>query len=891
MTRSRGWAWRALLSALAGGGLTAAGLGGPLTGGALGADTPVSSSTPAEGSTSTAPAPTPTPVAGASGTAEQPANTSPTSTPAPSTPPPSTPAPTTATPAPPVVEVPKVVVQRRQKTTASKNAKNPSLTATRPQPPSSGSATSGAKGPTTASGPNGVAPSPQLIAAQAGALAAELATSAASVQALGFYRIPLFLLPIYRAAAIQYGVPWQILAAINEVETNYGSDLSVSSAGAEGWMQFEPSTWLQYGVDALDAGYADPYNPVDAIFAAARYLHAAGASSNLRTAILAYNHSEAYASSVLLRAKLISSYPKSVIATLTGLVDARLPVTGKQVAWGSLLPAAPSASSATANAKAVTGDAKTASSAASLSGPAPDSVVAPSPTAAAAAAQNGKSGSTAAAGSVPGSVPAPSPTAAADAFRAAEAASAAPQFVELMSSPNASVVAVQDGRILGLGSSHRLGKYVILRDIYGDVFTYAGLGSIAPSYRLPKVPSAALIASAKARAAGVGTGDPASGKAASAGSNSPLTLRVKQSHAQTTSSQDSVPAGSAESVPAATGKVRLFADPGNPDALAAAARVTSTAPHVGSGHGRSLRRGSLVAEGTVLGHVLVPKGAKDGHLRFAVQPAGDAGAIDPRPVLANWKELNAALHPQGAKAQSGLLGATASDVFLLSKSQLELAVLSDPGITLEARARHEVASGVIDRRVLAVLAFLSRSGLKPTVQALHRGPRLSTAAGRLSASNSDTGGAVDISEVNGIPILGHEGSGSIADSTIRTLLTLRGEFVPNQIASLMKYPGDTNTFATRAHANAIQIDFQPSAAALGLTSAVAAKTAHSSRTAPSPFVAGGNLSLTQWNELLARIGALPKPTVAAKPTSAAIRDPQAASDNRSLGVRSPTSGG
>jgi hypothetical protein len=299
----------------------------------------------------------------------------------------------------------------------------------------------------------------------------------------------------------------------------------------------------------------------------------------------------------------------------------------------------------------------------------------------------------------------------------------------------------------------------------------------------------------------------------------------------------------------------------------------------------------------VLGHVLVPKGARDGHLRFAVQPAGDTGSIDPRPVLANWKELDAALHPQGAKGQTDLLGATASDVFLLSKSQLELAVLSDPGITLDARGRHEIASGVIDRRVLAVLAFLSRSGLKPTVQALHRGPSLSTAAPRLSASDSDTGGAVDISKVNGIRIAGHEGSGSIADSTIRTLLTLQGEFVPSQIASLMKYPDDPNTFATRAHANAIQIDFQPSAAYLGLTSAtsaVAAKAAHSStsgRTAPSPFVASANLSLTQWNELLARIGALPTPTVAGKPTSAAIRDPQAASDNRSLGVRSPTSGG
>ncbi len=230
--------------------------------------------------------------------------------------------------------------QRRQKTTPSENT-SPNLTATHGQPSAQPTTGSSKQGPTTASGPNGVAPSPQLVAAQAGALAAELATSAASVQALGFYRIPLFLLPIYRAAAIQYGVPWQILAAINEVETDYGSDLSVSSAGAEGWMQFEPSTWLQYGVDALDAGYADPYNPVDAIFAAARYLHAAGAAKNLRTAILAYNHSEAYAESVLLRAKLISSYPKSVIATLTGLVDARLPVTGKQVSWGALLPRPP----------------------------------------------------------------------------------------------------------------------------------------------------------------------------------------------------------------------------------------------------------------------------------------------------------------------------------------------------------------------------------------------------------------------------------------------------------------------------------------------------------------------------------------------------------------------
>ena len=75
------------------------------------------------------------------------------------------------------------------------------------------------------------------------------------------FAVPPFLLPIFQAAGTAYGIPWQVLAAINKVETDYGRDLSVSSAGAEGWMQFLPSTWVQYGVDANGDGYRDPYNP------------------------------------------------------------------------------------------------------------------------------------------------------------------------------------------------------------------------------------------------------------------------------------------------------------------------------------------------------------------------------------------------------------------------------------------------------------------------------------------------------------------------------------------------------------------------------------------------------------------------------------------------------
>src|SRR5688572_8213241 len=119
------------------------------------------------------------------------------------------------------------------------------------------------------------------------------------------FRIPPFLLPIYQAAGIQYGIRWEILAAINEIETDYGRNLNISSAGALGWMQFMPSSWRAYGVDANRDGVKDPFNPVDAIFAAARYLKAAGAQQDIRKGIFAYNHADWYVDSVLMRAQVI----------------------------------------------------------------------------------------------------------------------------------------------------------------------------------------------------------------------------------------------------------------------------------------------------------------------------------------------------------------------------------------------------------------------------------------------------------------------------------------------------------------------------------------------------------------------------------------------------------
>jgi cell wall-associated NlpC family hydrolase len=90
-----------------------------------------------------------------------------------------------------------------------------------------------------------------------------------------------------------------VLASINKIETDFGTNLNVSSAGAVGWMQFLPSSWETYGLDANGDGRKDPYNPVDAICAAAHYLKVAGGTKDLYNAILSYNHADWYVQEVL----------------------------------------------------------------------------------------------------------------------------------------------------------------------------------------------------------------------------------------------------------------------------------------------------------------------------------------------------------------------------------------------------------------------------------------------------------------------------------------------------------------------------------------------------------------------------------------------------------------
>jgi murein DD-endopeptidase MepM/ murein hydrolase activator NlpD len=115
------------------------------------------------------------------------------------------------------------------------------------------------------------------------------------------------LLGLWQRAGSAYGIPWQVLGAIDKVESNFGRNMGPSSAGAIGWMQFMPDTWLRWGIDANGDGVADPWNPDDAIFSAARYLAAAGGASDIYRAVYAYNHADWYVQEVLGLAHLYGS--------------------------------------------------------------------------------------------------------------------------------------------------------------------------------------------------------------------------------------------------------------------------------------------------------------------------------------------------------------------------------------------------------------------------------------------------------------------------------------------------------------------------------------------------------------------------------------------------------
>jgi len=583
------------------------------------------------------------------------------------------------------------------------------------------------------------------------------------------FEIPPFLLPIFQAAGAAYGIPWQVLAAINEVETDYGRDLSISSAGAEGWMQFLPSSWAQYGVDANGDGYKDPYNPADAIFAAARYLRAAGGDGNIRDAIFSYNHSQAYVSSVMLRAQLLGGTPSELLGAITGLTEARFPV----YATAHFADGFPTV-------------------------------------------RTRKGGSR----TLPGTTiyaPAGSP-----------------------------VIASQDGEVEQVGDSPALGRYVRLRDAYGNQYTYARLGSLQRVYPViePRVDSKV---SAGVQAA---PREPAPSGPATAGEQP----RSPVSEGATVSGLALGAAASLESAPSQT--------PAPAGAPAQSATPQTVAPHVqafreGSSevYLHALRPGVQVIAGTVLGHVASTGGSEEPHIVFQIRPAGpDAPLIDPKPVLDGWVALenSSVFH---AKGENPFLATSPSvgQVLLESKQQLEPQVLRDAGIHLTRCARQDIRSGRVDKRVLAALEYLSVSGLKPAVSGMPCPPSTPAAL----ASNTNPGSAIDaisITAVGGVPVVGHESSGSAADTAVRRLLMLQGLSRPKRIVSQMRYPSTSVAVTSASATDAIRVVFAAPRTGLARVAGLYASA----------------LSPEQWNRLIARLGQIPDPAVSSKPSSAAI---------------------
>src|SRR3972149_3963926 len=104
--------------------------------------------------------------------------------------------------------------------------------------------------------------------------------------------IPPDQLAVMQQVGLWTGVPWQVLAAIARVESDFGRNMSTSWAGAIGYGQFMPEMWAIYG------NGGDPYDFNDVLPAMARYLLVAGAPSDMAGAIYAYNHSWEYVSQV-----------------------------------------------------------------------------------------------------------------------------------------------------------------------------------------------------------------------------------------------------------------------------------------------------------------------------------------------------------------------------------------------------------------------------------------------------------------------------------------------------------------------------------------------------------------------------------------------------------------
>jgi cell wall-associated NlpC family hydrolase len=171
-----------------------------------------------------------------------------------------------------------------------------------------------------------------LLAAFGGLPDAARTTAASSAIA----EIPSDQLAVMQQVSLQTGIPWQILAAIAKVESDFGRDTATSEAGAIGYCRFTPEMWAAYATDGNGDGIADPYDFHDCIPAMGRFLLANGAPADIRRALYAYNHSWAYVDEVLAWAAAYGYVdPTSLPARAVELARSKL---GDPYVWGATGP-------------------------------------------------------------------------------------------------------------------------------------------------------------------------------------------------------------------------------------------------------------------------------------------------------------------------------------------------------------------------------------------------------------------------------------------------------------------------------------------------------------------------------------------------------------------------
>ena len=557
------------------------------------------------------------------------------------------------------------------------------------------------------------------------------------------FEIPPFLLPIYQACGTEYGIPWEVLAAINKIETGFGTNLNVSSAGAVGWMQFLPSSWEMYGLDANGDGRKDPYNPVDAICAAAHYLKVAGGQKDLYDAILAYNHADWYAQEVLTYARAYGRIPSTLVGSLTGLTEgAHFPIAADARYSDEL-----AAREALKNSET---DSRIAGNAAE--------VISSSPTR---------------------------------------------RGINIFAKKGSPVVAVNDGVIRKMGHSANLGNFIVLEDTYGNRYTYAGLGKLVRDSR--------TIVTSKGKEKQI-----------------PVESQELRPRLRALPQRAGKNVGKEQKVEA---KVE--------EALEKA-----------SGDG-SIRVGSKVIAGTVLARVAKGGEGADPHINFSIRPAGKgAPRIDPKPILDGWKllEATAIYRAKGKNPFNAQL--SGAGILLLSKEALTQRVLNDNGLDIYQCGREDIEAGKIDRRILAVLEYLRSKGFTLRISALECGHGYLTESGNISEHS--TGDAVDIAEIDGVNVTGHQGPGTLVHELIEDVLQLQGSMQPHQVISLEDFPGEVS-FAEASHYDHVHIGYRPVESS-------------------NPLEAQALLKPEQWEHLIDRLGKIENPKVPIAPSKYSLPD-------------------